>query len=62
MKNLKSSRQDSKGSDITPKLKTKKVVSNERVDEMGQEVRTFTYGQCLILKRELDKRLAATRE
>lgn len=63
MKKLKSSRADSQGTKITLKNKPKgKVVTNERVDEIGQEIRKFTYGQCLALKRELDKRLAATRE
>jgi hypothetical protein len=59
-RNLKSSRD--KGTKIIPKLKVKKTITNERVDDIGKEIRKFTYGQCLILKRELDKRLAAVRK
>jgi len=58
-KNIK--RKDDKGTKIIPKLKVKKTITNERVDEMGKEIRKFTYGQCLALKMVLDKRLAATR-
>lgn len=50
-----------KGEIIVPKNKVNKTVTNERVDEIGKEIAAFTYGQCLILKRELDKRIAATR-
>lgn len=50
-----------KGEIMVPKTKVKKTVTNERVDEIGKEIAAFTYGQCLALKRSLDKRIAATR-
>ena len=61
VKNVKSSRHQSKGGIIKPKLKVKKTISSERVDEIADEIREFTYGQCLTLKLALDRRLAATR-
>lgn len=60
-KRMKNSRHDSKGEIIKPKLKVKKTVKSERVDEIADEIREFSYGQCLVLKMALDRRLAATR-
>ena len=60
-KKLTSARKESEGAKLKSP-KTKKVIPNERVEEMAKDIRQFTYGQCLILKRVIDPRLAHTRE
>lgn len=60
-KKMKNSRIDSKGSKTEPKLVVEKTITSERVDEIAKELRSFTYGQCLVLKRELDRRISTTR-
>ena len=61
-KKMINSRKDSAGKIEEPKLKVKKTVTSERVDEIAKELSKFTYGQCLVLKRELDRRILATRK
>jgi len=61
MAGKKSKGWDSKGEIIKPKLKVKKTITSERIDEIVDEIRGLTYGQCLVLKMALDRRLAATR-
>ena len=46
---------------LDPQVRVEKTITNQRVDDIGQEIRELTYGQCLVLKVELDRRLALTR-
>ncbi len=58
-KNKESSRP--KAGNIRSKVIVEKTVTSERVDEIAVEVGIMTYGQCVVLKRAIDRRLASTR-
>jgi hypothetical protein len=50
-----------KGEVTEPKLDVVKTIANAEVDDIARLIRKLTYGQCSVLKIDLDRRLAATR-
>lgn len=59
-KKLQSSAALSKGGKLNPP-KQKKMVDDAVVEGLIKDVKKLTYGQCLVVKRALDIRIAATR-
>jgi hypothetical protein len=50
-----------KGEITAPKLVVEKKVASNKVDEIAAAIGELTYGQCLVLKIAIDRRLASTR-